>query len=55
MKIIAHWIGGSPVSTTSDRLAPVWNPATGEQQAWVPLAGKAEVDAAVKSASPSVA
>jgi malonate-semialdehyde dehydrogenase (acetylating)/methylmalonate-semialdehyde dehydrogenase len=51
MKIIAHWIGGSPVSTTSDRLAPVWNPTTGEQQAWVPLAGKAEVDAAVKSAS----
>jgi malonate-semialdehyde dehydrogenase (acetylating)/methylmalonate-semialdehyde dehydrogenase len=51
MKIIAHWIGGSPVSTASDRLAPVWNPTTGEQQAWVALAGKAEVDAAVKSAS----
>jgi malonate-semialdehyde dehydrogenase (acetylating)/methylmalonate-semialdehyde dehydrogenase len=51
MKIMAHWIGGSPVSTASDRLAPVWNPTTGEQQAWVALAGKAEVDAAVKSAS----
>jgi malonate-semialdehyde dehydrogenase (acetylating)/methylmalonate-semialdehyde dehydrogenase len=51
LKTIAHWIGGSPLATASDRLGPVWNPATGEQQAWVVLAGKAEVDAAVKSAS----
>jgi malonate-semialdehyde dehydrogenase (acetylating)/methylmalonate-semialdehyde dehydrogenase len=50
-KRIAHWIGGSPLAIGSDRLAPVWNPTTGEQQAWVALAGKAEVDAAVKSAS----
>jgi len=55
MKTITHWIGGAPVTTATDRLAPVWNPASGEQQAWVALAGKGDVDAAVRSASEAFA
>ena len=51
MKIIPHWIGGTLTTPADGRLAPVWNPATGEQQAWVALAGRAEVDAAVHAAS----
>jgi len=51
MKTITHWIGGGPVTAATDRLAPVWNPASGEQQAWVALASQADVTAAVRSAS----
>jgi malonate-semialdehyde dehydrogenase (acetylating)/methylmalonate-semialdehyde dehydrogenase len=51
LKIIPHWIGGTLTTPADGRLAPVWNPATGEQQAWVALAGRAEVDAAVHAAS----
>ena len=56
MKTIQHWIygarsNGEPGEGETQRRAPVWNPATGEQQAWVALAGAAEVDSAVKSAA----
>ena len=50
MQIIEHWIGGKPTAGESDRLAPVWNPATGAEQARVRLAGEADVDAAVQAA-----
>jgi malonate-semialdehyde dehydrogenase (acetylating)/methylmalonate-semialdehyde dehydrogenase len=55
MRRIAHWIGGRVVAGTgmgagSPRTAPVWNPATGEQQAEVELAGPEDVDAAVLAA-----
>ena len=40
MKQINHWIGGSAVAGTSGRTGPVWNPATGEQQAEVDLASR---------------
>jgi malonate-semialdehyde dehydrogenase (acetylating)/methylmalonate-semialdehyde dehydrogenase len=50
-RTITHWIGGKPHSGDSQRRAPVWNPATGEQQAWVTLAAAADVDLAVKAAS----
>jgi acyl-CoA reductase-like NAD-dependent aldehyde dehydrogenase len=30
---ITHWIGGKPDTGTSTRTAPVYNPATGAQQA----------------------
>ncbi len=50
MRKIEHWIGGSATSGASTRTAPVWNPATGEQQAEVVLAEPADVDAAVAAA-----
>jgi malonate-semialdehyde dehydrogenase (acetylating)/methylmalonate-semialdehyde dehydrogenase len=51
VKAITHWIGGKPATGTSTRTSPVWNPATGEQQAEVLLAGTADVDTAVQAAA----
>ncbi len=50
MKRISHWIDGRIVAGTSGRTAPVWDPATGEQQAEVDLASKAEMDTAIATA-----
>ena len=50
MRVIDHWINGAKVSSTSGRTSPVYNPATGQQQASVGLASVAEVDAAVAAA-----
>ena len=50
MRTIQHWIGGKPTTGTSDRTAPVFNPATGAQQADVLLAGEADVEAAIAAA-----
>ncbi|MBU6278956.1 MAG: CoA-acylating methylmalonate-semialdehyde dehydrogenase [Actinomycetales bacterium] len=50
MRSIDHWINGTLVPSTSGRTGPVFNPATGSQQATVGLASVAEVDAAVASA-----
>jgi malonate-semialdehyde dehydrogenase (acetylating)/methylmalonate-semialdehyde dehydrogenase len=47
VRTIKHWIGGKPSAGTSSRRGPVWNPATGEQQAEVVLASKADVDEAI--------
>jgi malonate-semialdehyde dehydrogenase (acetylating)/methylmalonate-semialdehyde dehydrogenase len=47
---IPHWIGGKAVAGTSGRNANVYNPATGQVQALVPLANRAELDAAVAAA-----
>jgi malonate-semialdehyde dehydrogenase (acetylating)/methylmalonate-semialdehyde dehydrogenase len=51
MKEIGHWINGKRVAGTSGRFADVFNPATGEVQAKVALASKAELDAAVAAAA----
>ena len=51
MQELTHWINGHHVKGTSGRFADVFNPATGEVQARVPLASKAELDAAVASAA----
>ncbi|SIS83244.1 CoA-acylating methylmalonate-semialdehyde dehydrogenase [Paracoccus saliphilus] len=51
MKEIHHWIDGKEVKGTSGRFADVYNPATGEVQAKLALATKAELDAAVDSAA----
>ncbi len=48
---LSHWIDGKHVKGTSGRYADVYNPATGEVQAKVPLASKTELDAAVASAA----
>jgi malonate-semialdehyde dehydrogenase (acetylating) / methylmalonate-semialdehyde dehydrogenase len=47
---ITHWINGQAVPSTSGRSAPVYDPATGQQQAAVDLASESEVDAAVAAA-----
>jgi malonate-semialdehyde dehydrogenase (acetylating) / methylmalonate-semialdehyde dehydrogenase len=49
-KTVQHRIGGCATAATSTRAAPVWNPATGEQQAEVLLAEPSDVDAAVNVA-----
>jgi malonate-semialdehyde dehydrogenase (acetylating) / methylmalonate-semialdehyde dehydrogenase len=50
MRKIEHWIGGSETSGASTRTAPVWDPASGTQQAEVLLAEPSDVDAAVAAA-----
>ncbi len=50
MRIIPHWIQGTQVEGVGDRRLPVWDPATGEQQATVVAATDAEVRAAVQAA-----
>ena len=50
MRTITHWIGGKPATGSSDRTSPVWNPATGAQQAEVALASTEDVDTAVQTA-----
>ncbi len=51
MHTIEHWIGGRATTGESASRGPVYNPATGEQQAEVLLASKADVDAAVATAA----
>ncbi|WP_288481043.1 CoA-acylating methylmalonate-semialdehyde dehydrogenase [uncultured Deinococcus sp.] len=48
--LLHHWLNGQPTPGRSGRSAPVYNPATGQVQAQVPLASAAEVDAAVQAA-----
>ncbi|GII23681.1 CoA-acylating methylmalonate-semialdehyde dehydrogenase [Planosporangium mesophilum] len=56
MRTINHWIGGKAVGGTAtagrtERYGPVWNPATGAQQAEVALAGPEDVEEAVRAAT----
>lgn len=51
MNDLAHFIDGHRVSGRSGRFADVFDPATGAVAARVPLAGRAEVDAAVTAAA----
>jgi malonate-semialdehyde dehydrogenase (acetylating) / methylmalonate-semialdehyde dehydrogenase len=51
MDRISHWIDGRVVPGTSGRQSPVYNPALGEQAAWVDLASLAELDHAVAVAT----
>ncbi|WP_226780647.1 CoA-acylating methylmalonate-semialdehyde dehydrogenase [Oceaniglobus trochenteri] len=50
METLSHWINGKHVKGTG-RSADVFNPATGEVQAQVPLADKALLDSAVADAA----
>ena len=50
MESISNVIGGQLARSTSPRTAPVFNPATGEQSAVLPLSTAAELDAAVAAA-----
>jgi malonate-semialdehyde dehydrogenase (acetylating)/methylmalonate-semialdehyde dehydrogenase len=49
-RTIRHRIRGEELTGASSRTAPVWDPATGEQQAEVLLAEPADVDVAVAAA-----
>ncbi len=51
MQELTHYINGAHVKGTSGRFADVYNPATGEVQATVPLANGAEMDQAVAFAA----
>ncbi|QUC59087.1 CoA-acylating methylmalonate-semialdehyde dehydrogenase [Streptomyces sp. A2-16] len=51
MKTIEHWINGSPTPGSASDTQPVFNPATGQEQAQVVLGGTADVDTAVQAAS----
>ncbi|TLP56453.1 CoA-acylating methylmalonate-semialdehyde dehydrogenase [Parasedimentitalea maritima] len=56
MQELTHYINGEHVKGTSGRFADVFNPATGEVQAKVPLASNEELEAAVaiaKAAQPA--
>jgi malonate-semialdehyde dehydrogenase (acetylating)/methylmalonate-semialdehyde dehydrogenase len=55
MRTIEHWVGGQATALASTRTGPVWNPATGEQQAEVLLATKEDVDTAVGRAQEAFA
>ena len=50
MRSIPHYINGARVEGTSGRTADVFNPATGEVQAQVPLANASELNAAIEGA-----
>ncbi len=50
LRSIEHWINGRTVAGASGRTAKVYNPATGQVQALVPLASRAELDSAVAAA-----
>lgn len=51
MRTIEHWIGGKGTPGTGGRYAPVWNPATGTQQAQVVLGTPEDVATAVRVAA----
>ena len=51
MQEFTHFINGKHVKGTSGRFADVFNPATGEVQGKLPLASKAELNAAVAAAA----
>ncbi len=55
MDIIPNAIGGRKVTSLSKRSSPVFNPATGEQSAMLPLAMADEVGAAVAAAKRAAA
>ena len=55
MRRIDHWINGASVASASGRTGPVFDPATGQQQAEVGFASVEEVDEAVAVAKQAAA
>ena len=51
VQTLTHWLNNAPAAGQSGRSAPVYNPATGQVQAHVPLASTAELDAVVQIAT----
>ncbi len=54
MRDLHHWVDGKEWQGTGGRAADVFDPATGQVSARVPLASSADVDAAVDAASRAV-
>jgi malonate-semialdehyde dehydrogenase (acetylating)/methylmalonate-semialdehyde dehydrogenase len=54
VRTIQHWIDGAQTRGGSTRVGPVFDPATGEQQAEVLLAEQGDVDRAVAGAPGAV-
>ena len=50
VRTVQHWIAGKATSGSGDRSAPVFNPATGAQQAEVLLGSPRDVEAAIDAA-----
>jgi malonate-semialdehyde dehydrogenase (acetylating) / methylmalonate-semialdehyde dehydrogenase len=50
LPVVGHWVDGAVRASSSGRMAPVFDPATGVVQARVALADQAEIDAAIASA-----
>ncbi len=50
MRTVPHWIAGKTTTGSSDRTAPVFNPATGQQQAEVLLGSVGDVESAIAAA-----
>ena len=50
MRTVQHWIAGKTTSGSADRSAPVFNPATGQQQAEVLLGSRSDVESAIAAA-----
>lgn len=55
MRTVQHWIAGKATAGTTDRTAPVFDPATGEQQAEVLLGSVADVESAIAAAKDALA
>ncbi|MEH7474393.1 aldehyde dehydrogenase family protein, partial [Priestia megaterium] len=51
VKTVKNYIGGEWVDSSTSLTEPVYNPATGEVIAEVPLSTKADVDQAVQAAN----
>ncbi len=51
VRAIPHWIGGQSIAGVSGRSSNVYNPATGQVQAVVPLASQDELERAVASSA----
>ena len=50
MRTIDHWIAGKHTEGQGERTSPVFNPATGQQQAELRLAAPADVESAIAAA-----
>ena len=50
MSTISHWVNGASFPGSADRSAPVFNPATGQQQAEVLLGSTSDVEAGIQAA-----
>ncbi|MFN8080425.1 MAG: CoA-acylating methylmalonate-semialdehyde dehydrogenase [Kineosporiaceae bacterium] len=55
LREIVHFVDGKPFAGSGERTGPVYNPATGEQQAQVRLASAADVNQVVASATAAAA
>lgn len=51
MTVVSHFIGGQEVSSTSNRWAPVFDPALGVESRQVSLANEVDINAAISAAS----